>query len=115
MKPSGVPALRVAARFLQAAYFNVGDIVLYGKYKNHVGKVVAFGADQWGNPTIEIEPIPKGRKQNKVMGLFKIWRKDVKDKALAERAQQEAAAAAGGVAVAANPFLMDDEEDDDDF
>ena len=112
MPPSSL-ATRVAARFLVASYFSPGDIVLYGKYKNHVGKIVAFGADQWGNPTIEIEPIPKGRKQNKVMGLFKIWRKDVKDKALAERAEQEAAAAAGG-AVAASPFVMDDEEDDDD-
>ena len=108
------PNVRVAARFLTGSYFSVGDLVYFGKYKNHVGKVVAFGADQWGNPTIEIEPIPKGRKQNKVMGLFKIWRKDVKDKALAERAEQ-AASAAGG-AVAAAPFTMtdDDEEDDDD-
>jgi len=90
MPPS---SLRVAARFLQAAYMNVGDLVLYGKYKNHVGKIVAFGQDQHGNPTVEIEPVPKGRKQNKVIGLFKIWRKDVKDKALAERAKQEATSA----------------------
>ena len=104
------PNVRVAARFLQAAYLNVGDVILYGKYKNHVGKIVAFGEDQWGNPTVEIEPIPKGRKQNKVMGLFKIWRKDVKDKALAERAKQEAAA--GGIAVAMAPFAEDDDDDD---
>lgn len=73
---------------------NVGDLVLYGKYKNHVGKIVAFGQDQYGNPTVEIEPVPKGRKQNKVIGLFKIWRKDVKDKALAERAKQGVTAGA---------------------
>jgi hypothetical protein len=64
--------------------------VLYGKYKNHKGKVISFGQDKWGNPTVEIEPIPKGRKQNKIFGLFRIWRADVKEKALAEqKAQQE--------------------------
>lgn len=105
-EPSNV---RVAARYLQAAYFNVGDVILYGKYKNHVGKIVGFGEDQWGNPTIEVEPIPKGRKQNKVMGLFKVWRKDVKDKALAE---QEAAAAAGGMVTATPMFDFDEEGED---
>lgn len=80
---------RVVARFIEATrgYFEVGDIVLYGKYKNHHGKIVAFGADKWGNPTIEVEPIPKGRKQNKIIGLYKIWRADVKEKALAEQAE----------------------------
>jgi len=75
------PGLKVARRFL-ASYFNTGDVVLYGKWKNHHGKIVAFGQDKWGNPTIEIEPIPKGRKQNKVMNLFHIWRADVKENAL---------------------------------
>jgi len=82
-------AHRVAARYLAASYFSVGDLVLYGKYKNKKGKVVAFGKDKWGNPTIEIEPIPKGRKQNKVFGLFKIWRADVKEKALLEQQKAE--------------------------
>ena len=59
-------------------YFKVGDIVLMGKYKSSRGKIVAFGEDKWGNPTVEVEPLPKGRKQNKVIGLFKIWRADVK-------------------------------------
>lgn len=80
---------RVAARFKLATYFGVGSIVLYGKYKNHRGKIVGFGQDKWGNPTVEIEPIPKGRKQNKVLGLFRIWRADVKEKALAEQAMLE--------------------------
>src|SRR5574338_509619 len=96
--------LRVASRHVQAAYFSVGDIVLMGKYKNKRGKIVSFGQDKWGNPTVEVEPIPKGRKQNKVFGLFKIWRADVKEKALAEQA-----AAAGGEKVA-----LDDEDDDED-
>lgn len=98
---------RVATRFLHAAYLNRGDIVLYGKYKNHRGKIVGFGKDKWGNPTVEIEPIPKGRKSNKVMGLFKMWRADVKEKALAEQAAAEAAA--GKYA-----SDMDDEPDEDD-
>ena len=56
-----------------AAYFEVGDIILYGKYKNKKGRIVRFGDDGKGNPTVEIEPIPKGKKQNKTLGLFKIW------------------------------------------
>lgn len=68
-----------------AAYFEIGVKVLYGKYKNKVGIVKGFGKDKWGNPTIEIEPVPKGRKQNKILGLYKIWRADVKEKALAEK------------------------------
>jgi hypothetical protein len=108
------------ARHFQASYFSVGDIVLYGKYKNKRGKVVAFGKDQWGNPTVEIEPIPKGRKSNKVFGLFKIWRADVKEtvlqeRALAEEKAEEKAQAIGGPAkLAEQPDLDDDDDDDDD-
>ena len=65
------------------SYFNVGDVVLYGKYKTSRGSIVAFGQDKWGNPTVEIEPTPKGRKHNKTIGLFKMWRADVKEGALA--------------------------------
>lgn len=56
-----------------SGYFNVGDLILYGKYKNKKGRVVRMWTDEKGHPTIEIEPIPKGRKKNKTMGLFKIW------------------------------------------
>ena len=66
-------------------YFKIGDVVLMGKYKNVRGAIVGFGQDKWGNPTVEIEPTPKGRKHNKVIGLFKIWRADVKELAV-ERA-----------------------------
>lgn len=62
------------------SYFQIGDLILMGKYKNARGTIVAFGEDKWGNPTIEVEPMPKGRKKNKVIGLFKIWRADIKDK-----------------------------------
>lgn len=81
MMPSG-PVQRMIAK--QASYFEVGTVVLYGKYKNHRGIVKSFGKDKWGNPTVEVEPVPKGRKQNKIFGLFRLWRADVKEKALAE-------------------------------
>lgn len=80
---------RVASTFKASSYFSIGDMILYGKYKNHRGVVRGFGQDKWGNPTVEIEPIPKGRKQNKIFGLFRIWRADVKEKALAEQKAQE--------------------------
>ena len=35
--------------------------------------------DKWGNPTVEIEPIPKGRKKNRLIGLFRIWRADIRE------------------------------------
>lgn len=57
----------------RAGYFNVGDLVRYGKYKNKAGKIVRMFLDEKGHPTVEIEPIPKGRKQNKTMGMFKFW------------------------------------------
>ena len=59
-------------------YFKVGDTILFGKFKNTKGVIVGFGQDKWGNPTVEIEPIPKGRKKNKVIGLFKIWMSDIR-------------------------------------
>ena len=108
---------RVVAKFVLAKdYFALGDFVYFGKYKNHVGKIVAFGQDHHGNPTVEIEPIPKGRKQNKVMGLFKMWRKDVKDHSLAEKAKQQAleeAALLGKTSASGDD--EDDEEGDDDW
>jgi hypothetical protein len=60
-----------------AAFFNVGDIVTFGKYQNKRAKVVAFHDDGKGNPMVELEPIPKGKKKNQTIALFKIRR--VKD------------------------------------
>lgn len=60
-------------------YFKIGDIILLGKFKNMQGQIIGFGEDKWGNPTVEIEPIPKGRKKNKIIGLFRIWRADIRD------------------------------------
>jgi len=86
--PSGL-TYRVARRYL-ASYFSVGDTVLYGRWKNHTGKIVAFSQDHWGNPTIEVEPVPKGRKGNKVFGLFKVWRADVKENAMKKLLEKQA-------------------------
>jgi hypothetical protein len=94
----------------QAGYLNVGDVVLYGKYKNHHGKIVAFSADKWGNPTIEVEPVPKGRKKNKVIGLYRVWRADVKEKALAEQAKQQPG---GSTASAPVQFAPESDGDED--
>lgn len=82
---------RVAARFIRASYFSIGDRVLYGRWKNHSGKVIGFGKDKWGNPTITVEPIPLGRKQPKTFGLFKLWRADVKERAISEALQESEA------------------------
>jgi hypothetical protein len=55
-----------------AAYFEVGDLILFGKYKNKKGRIVGFEMDEKGQPVVEIEPVPKGQKQNKKLTLFKI-------------------------------------------
>lgn len=54
-------------------FFKPGDPVLFGKYKNKRGVVVRLFEDVVGHPMIEIEPTPKGRKKNVVMGLYKLW------------------------------------------
>jgi hypothetical protein len=93
---------RIAARYLLAkGYLNVNDVILYGRWKNHKGRIISFGSDKYGNPIMEVEPVPKGRKQNKIMNVYHVWRADVKEKALAEQA------AAGGAKLAVDP------EDDD--
>lgn len=65
---------RVAARYLQAGYWAVGDYCWMGKYKNKLGQIIAFGTDDKGNPTITVRPVPQGRKQDKTFSLFKIWK-----------------------------------------
>jgi len=76
-------AKRVAARYLKrSGYFNVGDYIWMGKYKNKLGQIIAFGVDEKGNPTVTIRPVPQGRKQDKTFSLFKIWK--VKPEQLAD-------------------------------
>lgn len=70
-------AQRIAARHLVATgYFSVGDPILFGKYKNKKGIIVRLFKDEKGNPAVEIEPVPKGRKKNRILTLFKIWHAD---------------------------------------
>ena len=78
----------IAEALAKRAYFKIGDVVLMGKYKNKRGVIIGFGQDTWGNPTVEIEPIPKGRKQNRIIGLYKIWRADVKEGVLKKQAKK---------------------------
>jgi hypothetical protein len=65
---------RVLARYLFAkGEFVVGDPILFGKYKNKRGIIVRVFEDEKGHPSIEVQPVPKGRKKNKIIGLYKIW------------------------------------------
>jgi len=75
--------VRVAIRhILSKGYFDVGDYVWFGKYKNKLAKIVGFATDEKGNPTITIRPVPQGRKKDKTFSLFKIWK--VRPEQLAE-------------------------------
>lgn len=68
-----------------AAFFEVGDPITYGKYLNKPGKIVRFLDDGKGNPLVEIEPVPKGKKKNKTIALFKIRHPKKDDKKTAAR------------------------------
>jgi len=86
----------IAEALAKSAHFKIGDVVLMGKYKNKRGAIVSFGQDRWGNPTVEIEPMPKGRKQNKTIGLYKIWRADLKEGVLRKQSKPRSTKAAKG-------------------
>jgi len=80
VKPTevSIKVARVADRYLKrAGYFNLGDSILYGKYKNKPGVIKGFGRKENGVPIVLIEPYPKGRKQDKVLGLYNIWHADL--------------------------------------
>lgn len=64
-------AAKVAHRYVQA-YFKPGQYILYGKFKNKRGKILRIFTDDRGVPRIEIQPVPKGRKKNRIMGLYTI-------------------------------------------
>jgi hypothetical protein len=53
--------------------FKVGDVVRVGKYKNRLARVIRFSENDKGQMTVLVDPVPKGRKKTKEMGLFKIW------------------------------------------
>jgi len=79
---------RVAARFL-TAHFKPGDYVLFGKFKNKRAKVVRVYLDKRGIPYIEIEPVPKGRKKNRTMGLYTIRKMSPEDVQETKRREKE--------------------------
>ncbi len=63
---------RDSIRRVVAAFFNVGDLITYGKYQNKKGRIIGFTTDEKGYPAVEIEPVPKDGKHNKTLTLFKI-------------------------------------------
>jgi hypothetical protein len=55
--------------------FEKGEQVLFGKYKNKLGIIKGFSTDDKGNPIVIVEPVPKGRKKDKEIQLFRVWKK----------------------------------------
>ena len=56
--------------------FKPGDYILFGKFRNKRGRVVRVFNDERGIPYIEVQPIPKGRKKNRIFGLYTIRKMD---------------------------------------
>ena len=82
-------AKRVAARYLAKTYnLQEGTPILYGKYKNKRGIIKEFKTDSKGNPTVVIEPMPKGRKQEKELQLFRIWKAPSEEKVVQQIADR---------------------------
>jgi hypothetical protein len=63
---------RLVREAAYAGMFKKGDHVLFGKWKNRRGKITAVYLDDRDRPTIDIEPVPKGRKKTVTMSLYKI-------------------------------------------
>jgi hypothetical protein len=61
-------------RGIAAAFFNVGDLVMMGKFLNVPAKIVAFHDDGRGNPLVELQPLNKSPHKTKTIALFKIRR-----------------------------------------
>ncbi len=58
-------ALKVARRYILSGYLNIGDPVFYGKWKNTEGRIIRFGKNEKGDPTIILQPIDKDGKPKK--------------------------------------------------
>jgi hypothetical protein len=71
-----------SVRRVLAAYFNVGDLITFGKYQNKKGRIVGFTTDEKGYPAVEIEPVPKDGKHNKTLTLFKIRKVPIEKQAM---------------------------------
>ena len=79
---------RVAHRFLVAS-FKPGDYILFGKFRNKRARIIRLFNDERGIPYIEVQPIPKGRKSNRIFGLYTI--RQMTPEAIQETQQLEAA------------------------
>jgi hypothetical protein len=87
-------ALRVATRYLRAA-FKPGDYILFGKFRNKRGRIVRVFDDERGIPYIEVEPVPKGRKKNRIFGLYTIRKMSPEAVAEAKALEAESIKTAG--------------------
>jgi len=47
------------ARTKRSGYLNVGDRIYYGKFKNALARILSFGVNEKGDPTVEAQPINK--------------------------------------------------------
>lgn len=46
-------------RYFNGGYLNIGDLILYGKFKNALGRITGFGKNDKGDPTVVIQPVDK--------------------------------------------------------
>jgi orotate phosphoribosyltransferase len=72
-----------------AGYFNPGDEIVYGKYKNKRGLIKDIKKDERGVPTAVVEPVPKGRKKDREIGIYKFWHADPEKRATTELARKD--------------------------
>jgi len=52
-------AAQVVKRYIEAGYLDIGDLILYGKFKNALGRITGFGKNEKGDPTVIIQPVDK--------------------------------------------------------
>jgi hypothetical protein len=59
-----------------AGYLNVGDLIFYGKWKNARARILSFGVNEKGDPTVEAQPVDKDgndkKGKPKVLTLLKV-------------------------------------------
>lgn len=79
-------AARVAKRYVESGYLDIGDLILYGKFKNALGRITGFGTNDKGDPTVTIQPVDKEgnpkKGQPKELVLLKVRKVEEKKEAL---------------------------------
>lgn len=85
---------KVTGRWLVAGYLNIGDLILYGKFKNARGRITGFGKNEKGDPTVIIQPVDKDgnakKGQPKELVMLKVRKIEPEQKEATE--DQQAAA-----------------------